>query len=105
MFRLVNWDPNRYEGSFIRLCDNQRVPLDLSMLRLSYITLSEFQTQYYSLSQTQEEAYERGMYASKIHIRYKVGIDLYSENDSTYCETIAVEPMNINVQDVNIFLP
>lgn len=103
IFRLLRWDFGRYEASAMRLCDNFKVPLDLQDFRLDHIALEDLQTQYYAMGKAEEEVTERTLYANKIHIKYKAVTDVY-EGD-TYCEPIAVEPVNINVQDVVRFLP
>jgi hypothetical protein len=98
MFRLVRWNFPSFEASVIRLCDNFKVPLDLQDYGLEYIRLEEMQTEYYSMSISEEEIAERTLYSNKVHIKYKSVTDPY-EGD-TYCEPVSVEPTNINVQEV-----
>ena len=89
-------------GYFLRLCDNFKVPLDLQECHIEDISLSAIQSQFYALSKQEEIAFNKRLYESKIHIKYKVGMDPYvmGSSSATYCEPVAIDPSNIPIQEV-----
>jgi len=106
VFRLIKWDSSRKEGALIRLCDNYKVPLDQHNFRSEIYSLPEIQGAFYMMSHEEEKSYEKSYLTNKIHIKYKVDIDLYTAGSmsNTYCEPVSVLPPDIPIQEVFLFM-